>query len=84
MYRKLEVLFCFLIFINLFHEFIAFFSCHFVFLCFLIAFYSLCYGETESCMLSVKRTCLLHVDFKKFWFFQEDKFQLVGHVRLSG
>jgi hypothetical protein len=35
-------------------------------------------------MLSVNRTCLLHVDFKKFWFFHVDKFQLVGHVRLSG
>ncbi len=46
-------------FINQFHKFIVFFSCHFFFQCSLILL--VCGMERQKgCMLIANRTCLLH------------------------
>jgi hypothetical protein len=45
MYRKLKVFFLLTNCMNLFHEFIALLSCHFVLLCSIIVTSALCYGE---------------------------------------
>jgi hypothetical protein len=57
--RKTKGSFLFFNFINLFHEVVAFLSCHFVLLCFLILVH--CAMERqESCMFCANRLCLLH------------------------
>jgi hypothetical protein len=59
-------------FINLFHEFIAFLSCHFVFLCYLIISSSLCYGDTRErvvCLVQIELVFGMKIHSQKVLFF---------------